>query len=240
MINLKNSPLFKNIDDKSIKDIEKSMLITKKQYDIKEVIITQGNDCNFIGIVKSGKLILEKIYPSGDIASVITLSSGNIFGEGLIFGKSNKFPVTISCEQKSEIYFITKENLLTLFNLYPQILQNYLFLMSNRLLKLNEKIKYLSLNSIEKKVAHMLLKKYMDTSNTKFELNISREKMAKLMGATRPSLSRVLGKMKKENIIDYNKNTFIIIDIDRLNDLMYKWYKKENHIEVTFLNDFLF
>ncbi len=220
MEKIRKNPIFKNISDSEFKDIVENGYIKCKNYTKGEIIIAQKSVVSQMGIIKSGTLLIEKLFPDGNSSSVIDLHEGDTFGEALLFGKINKSPVNISSENDSEVYFISKENLIKLFNEYPSILQSYLFLMSNRMMQLNNKIKYLSLDSIEKKIAELLLNEYIKNEKLEFEMPFSREKMAKIMTVKRPSLSRVLSKMKEDDIIDFNQKTFKIIDLESLKDIL--------------------
>lgn len=44
-----------------------------------------------------------------------------------------------------------------------------------------------------------------------FDISYSRDEFAEYIGADRSALSRELSKMKKQNLIDYHKNSFKII-----------------------------
>ncbi len=220
MKKIRKNQIFYNIDDNEFQKIIEKGYITLKKYSKDETVVAQKSVVSYMGIIKSGTLLIEKLFPDGNSSSVMDLHEGDTFGEALLFGEVNKSPVNISSENESEVYFISKENLLILFKEYPSILQNYLLVISNRMMQLNNKIKYLSLDSIEKKVAELLLNGYIKNEKLEFKLPFSREKMAKIMTVKRPSLSRVLSKMKEDGIIDYNQNTFRILDLKSLKDIL--------------------
>src|SRR5665648_279993 len=94
----------------------------------------------------------------------------------------NKFPATIGAIKDSKIMFIKKENLINCLTSCHKFMENFLELLSNKLLILNKKVKMLSLESIRKKIE---------------KVSLSRKEMAKHMGIQRPSLSRELIKMKE-------------------------------------------
>jgi hypothetical protein len=78
----------------------------------------------------------------------------------------------------------------------------------------------LSLDTTRKKIANLLLKEYKKTNSLNIILPYSKEKMAKLLNVTRPSLSRELTNMKDEGLIDYYKNKFTILDLGALEDYL--------------------
>jgi len=48
------------------------------------------------------------------------------------------------------------------------------------------------------------------------ELPFNRNEMAEFLNVSRPSMSREMGRMKHDGVIDFRKNTFLILDPARL------------------------
>ncbi len=219
MKTLLQSQLFKGLNDAQAEEkLEHKIRIAT--YQKGEFVAQKGQRCDFIGIVKSGKLVLEHYSPAGNIVSLIQLEKANFFGEALIFGQERKFPVNIQALEDSQLYIINKENLIDIFQVYPVVLENYLSLMSRRLFTLNKKIQYLSLETIEKKLIFLLLSEYKKSNSLEFTITLSREQMANLMAVQRPSLSRVLKQLKDKNLIDYHKNNFKILNVEALEAIL--------------------
>jgi len=85
---------------------------------------------------------------------------------------------------------------------------------------MNRKIKNLSLDTIRKRVANFLLMQYKQSGKKMFQTGMSRKAMSDLMGIQRPSLSRELIKMKEDGLIDYDGDTFKIVDLEALEDAL--------------------
>jgi CRP-like cAMP-binding protein len=51
-----------------------------------------------------------------------------------------------------------------------------------------------------------------------FMLQMNRDEIADFLNVTRPSVSRELGKMRDEGLIDYHKATFKILDYEKLRE----------------------
>jgi CRP-like cAMP-binding protein len=93
-------------------------------------------------------------------------------------------------------------------------------LLSDKILMLNKKLKNISYETIRQKISSYILEEYHQQKNLKIYLNCTRKEMADQLGIPRPSLSRELINMKKDNLIDFNKNLIFIKDIDSLEDLL--------------------
>lgn len=217
---LNKSIFFKNLSNEQIKYLMDDSNYKILTYDKNEVIFLKGDNCNSIGFILEGKIEIQKPFHSGKIISLNIFSQSHIFGEALVFSKESKYPVNVISLSKSKILFLNKDDLLSLMMKNKVVMNNFVSLLSNRLVMLNEKISNLSLDTISKKIANLLLREsYLQDSNY-IELNYNRSKMAEMLNIPRPSLSRELIKLKNQGIIDYDKNTFKILDECSLENIL--------------------
>ena len=213
---LSKSPLFKNMDLEDIINILEEIPYEIEVYNKGEIIAIEGDDCPSLGIILKGKIEIQKIFPSGQIMTINNFKEGNIFGESLVFLDKHSYPATITAMDYSEIMYIEKSNIIELSILDTRVLTNFVSILSNRILMLNNRISNLSQDSIRKKIANYLLFEYENQKNLFIELPFSRKKMAELLNIPRPSLSRELTNMRDEEIIDFDKNIIKILDLDLL------------------------
>jgi len=182
------------------------------------MVAFEGDDCDNLGIIISGKVELQSIYPSGKILTLTQVLPGQIFGEAILFSKQHKYPVSVTAAEKTTVMFINKENIVHGLMHHPILLENFLSLLSNKLLMLNRKVKVLSSDSIRQKICTFLIKEYKAQKTTKLHIPLSRKAMAEHMGIQRPSLSRELIKMKEEGLIEYDKKIIEILDTVGIED----------------------
>jgi len=217
--NLKRCILFKDIKYEDLSNFLNMSNYTIKKYPKGNMVTIEGSKCEELGILLEGLLEAQALYPSGKLLTLTRLSPVEIFGEAILFSKMNKFPVTIGAIKDSRIMFIKKENLINCLTNCHKFMENFLELLSNKLLILNKKVKMLSLESIRKKIENFLIEEYKKQGSNIIKVFLSRKEMAEHMGIQRPSLSRELIKMRKERIIDFNREVIIIKDIAALGKL---------------------
>ncbi|WP_099187880.1 Crp/Fnr family transcriptional regulator [Tepidibacter mesophilus] len=215
---LKLSVLFKNVSDNDLNNILSNINYKIKSFNKNELIAIEGDPLNSIGIVISGNVEIQKIYPSGKTLTISTLSSGNIFGEVIVFSQKNTYPATLLPITSVDIMFISKEDILKICTINPDILKNFMSLLSNKILMLNKKVKTLSYQTIREKISSYLLDEYTKQKKLLIKIPYSRQEMSEQFAVTRPSLSRELIKMREEELIAFDKNTILIKDLDRLED----------------------
>jgi len=211
--NLKRCILFKDINSEDLSNFLNMSNYTIKKYPEGNVVVIEGSECEELGILLEGLLEVQTLYPSGKLLTFSQLKPAEIFGEAIIFSKMNKFPATIGAIRDSKIMFLKKEDLINCLTNCHRFMENFLELLSNKLLILNKKVKMLSLENIRKKIENFLMEEYKKQGSKIIKVSLSRKEMAEHMGIQRPSLSRELIKMRKEGIIEFDKKVIIIKDI---------------------------
>ena len=149
------------------------------------------------------------------------LSCGDVFGEALIFSKTTTYPVTVMANSNCIVGYLNKEDIIKLFSLNDIILENFLMLLSDKVIVLNNKIKSISLKNIKQKVADYILQEYKSQKQLIVNLKMNKEEIANFIGIPRPSLSRELIKLRKEKIIDFDRNNITILDIEKLEEILF-------------------
>lgn len=213
---LKKSSIFKNLNEEKILKVIKEKNYRLSFYSKGETVAIEEDVCNKVGIVIEGMVEVQKIFASGKTLTINRLEQGDTFGEVILFSDVKKYPATVICVSKTYIMFITKEEMLKLCSLNVEILNNFMGLLSNKILMLNKKVKILSYQSIRQKLSNYILEESKRQKSFTVKFNVSRKEMAEQLGIPRPSLSREMISMKEEGIIDFNKNIIKILDEEAL------------------------
>lgn len=210
--------LFKNLEEEKIESIINSLVYVIKTYEKDEVIAIENDDCDSLGIILSGNIEIHKPFPSGKVVTINHFSAGNVFGEALVFSQEHKYPATIISSDNSEVMYIKREDIVSMMSNNPTVINNFMGVLSNRILMLNNRLTNLSYDSLRKKIANILLLELNRQRSLNITLPYSRKKMAELLNIPRPSLSRELINMKDDGIIDFYKNKIKILDVKELED----------------------
>ena len=152
--------LFRNMEEAEIEEIINSLVYTIKSYDKDEVIAIENDDCDSLGVILSGNVEIHKPFPSGKVVTINHFSAGNVFGEALVFSERHRYPATIISSNKSKIMYIKREDIVKMMTHNPKIIKNFMGVLSNRILMLNDRITNLSYDSLRKKISSILLNEY--------------------------------------------------------------------------------
>jgi CRP-like cAMP-binding protein len=217
---LRKSNLFKN---KSVDEID--ALLAKLHYKVQlfaenEIVFSADQLANTLGIILSGMVEVQKIFPSGRIVTVTSRGSFDLLADAAMFAETHYYPATISACKSSKIFLLPKTELLKLFSLDQAVMLNFLCSVSNRIFVLNRKIELLSLNSIQTKIAHFLISESEIHSSNIIQLPFSKKSWAEHINVSRTSLSRELRQLEKEGLITFNKRSIKIQDIEKLKRIL--------------------
>lgn len=208
---LKTVPLFDSISENFFKTTFVNNFEIKT-FQKSEIIFTEGNVCDHLSLIISGNVELQKIEYSGKILSIAHLSQKDFFGENLLYGTFNTFPLTVYSKTTSKILFLHKNLVLSLCQSDIVFLDKFLKLLSNKARNLYNVIKNTTIKTIREKITMYLYTQYTSQNSNYLVIKPNRNELSEILGIERPSLSRELMNLKNEGLIDYKKNTFKIIN----------------------------
>jgi len=212
--------IFKSFNMDSIKNLLSQINYKINLYSKDTIIAYEGDNCFNLGIILEGSIEVKKLFVSGKTVTITKLLPSDIFGEVVIFSDMNKYPSTIIASDNCKILFLSKIDIIKLCSINTNILNNFMGLLSNKILMLNKKLKNLSYETLRQKVSSFLLENYYLNKKYMFQISSSRKEMAEALGVPRPSLSRELINMREDKLIDFHKNTFKILDLNNLEDIL--------------------
>lgn len=213
---LKNSDLFKEYDDKSIIELFKELNYKIVEYKDEDVIFFENEECRNLSLILKGGVRIQKIDSLGKVLTVAEFFAFDVFGENLIFGNRDKYPMTVVSKGSSVILHIDKQSVIKLCIKNQKFHLEFLKTISNKAIVLSTKLKEVTLKTIRQRICEYLLWQYSIQKNNTIFIGMSKKEWADKIGVQRPSLSRELIKMKEENLIDYDKDTVTIKDITEL------------------------
>ena len=183
-------------------------LLTNKQYKqliIKEykqddILFKENEKCESIGILLEGKLSIQSYLEDGSIVIYNIINKDELFGNNLIYSSSPYYKGFVICQSDAKVAYINKTQLTNLLKSNDEFLLNYLNINSNFSKKLNDRIKLLSISNAKDRLMY-----YFHINNNEITYT-SITALANELYLQRETLSRLINKLIKENIIIKNKN----------------------------------
>ncbi len=213
------SPVFRGILPEDLYELFTKIHYQVKSYQKGELIVIGGEICDRLLIVQAGSVKAEMTDYSGKTIKIEDMTAPWPLATAFLFGRENRFPVTVSATSDAELVSIPKAEFVKLLQMNALILNNYLNTISTRAQFLSQKLRFLSFKTIKQKIAHYLLEQAGDRLQT-VELPQSQGQLAEMFGVTRPSLARALGEMNQEGLIETDRRFIKILDKNRMNQLL--------------------
>ena len=209
---LKETVVFNGIDEKTIKNILEKNKYEIKKYSPNESIAFRGDEVRGLYIILKGTLTTEMLTEEGNVIKIEELVPSDVIASAFIFGKKNSFPVDLNAKDEAEILFIERKEFLKILFSEEKILENFLNEVSNKTQLLTSKI-WNSFNNktIKKKFCDYVKKNQKDSLFSIQNLGA----LAEYFGVERPSLSRVLSDLVKDEKLErIGRNKYKILDKD--------------------------
>lgn len=195
--------------------------ILHKKYKKGQMIFFEGDISDKLYVINKGKIKIFKYTREGKEQILYILSEGDFVGD-LSLLKKDEFKFNAEALEDSNICVLTKDDFDELLQENPEIAIEILQVVYDRIVRLENLIQSLSTKDIEARIAGLLLSFVKDFGIRKghkieLELPLSREDIANYIGVTRETISRKLGSMQEQGIIELVGSKKIIInDIQEL------------------------
>lgn len=207
-------PILKDIDDTEKEEMLELSCLKNVQYSKNEVIFHTGDTVNEIGIVLKGRVNIENIDIWGNKSILSSVSEGEIFAETYAICGEPMMVDAVAAE-KSEIQFLNLKALIDEKNSdkgwYVKLISNMLKISVRKNLALSGRIFCTSSKTIRGRLLTYLSNISVKSGSKTFQIPFDRQQLADYLNLDRSALSKELGKMRDEGLIEFHKNVFKLI-----------------------------
>lgn len=217
MLKLAQTELFRDIDQDDIAKIMKCTRAVTKEYQPGQYIFREEDTPEFLYLILEGNVSMVKDFASGRQDILYIASMGDVFGEDFLKAGQGGYWFDAVAESRSVILLFPWrfffEFCSNACGHHQQINRNMLEILSAKNLSMMKKLHILSSVTLREKICVWLLE---NLENGSVKLTMNREQLAAYLGVTRPSLSRELMRMQKEQLITVDKKQIRILNPDEL------------------------
>ena len=210
-------PLFEGLPPQQIEDL--AMIVTDQVFRKGETIFSEGEDGNGFYVVITGRVKIFKLSAEGKEQILHFFGPGEPFGEVPVF-TGQHFPANAEAIEESQVFFFPRRSFVDLVKRNPSLALNMLAVLSKRLRRFAGLIDDLSLKEVPGRLAAYLL--YLSSQNQgskDLELTITKAQLASLLGTIPETLSRILGKLSSQGLIETDGRRIRILDSEALQEL---------------------
>ena len=210
-------PMFEGISLNNCSTLMNCLGCIEKTYKKDQIISATEVFARQIGIVVSGCVhtVQEDVWGRRTFLSYT--NDDGIFGEVLIGGASEARGIIYKAAEPTTVLYLSADRILhpcrNSCPFHHQLSRNLFRMISQKNAVLTEKIEVTSKSSLREKILAYLSIEAHRSGSTGFTVPLNRSEMADYLCTNRSALSRELAKMKKDGIIDYESNTFRILNV---------------------------
>jgi CRP-like cAMP-binding protein/CheY-like chemotaxis protein len=195
--------------DKKVKSLKK-----------KTELFSEGDTPLNIYFIKSGSIKVYQSHPEGKELITNIYNANDFLGfEPILEG--NNYQQSAVAMQDSEVISIPKYDFTTLLQSHPDVSRGFISLLCKKVAEKEKQLLNLAYNSVRQRTAEALLK-VRDLKDSKENIQISREDLAKMVGTASESVIRVLSDFKDEGLIDIEGGKIKIAQPDKLEKVV-RW-----------------
>lgn len=193
---IKQIPLFHHCSNEELQQLMAYAPYRLRHKKAGEHIAYTGDKLTNVILLLKGTVFtkMTHINDSDKNLSVEFFPAPSILASGFIFSEDNHLLVDVICETDCELLFVNHQAFDMLLESNKGMMMDFIYLLSNRVNRLCHRTKALALHSLKEQVIIHLQRTGEPIKNV--------EKMARVFGVPRPSLSRVLGELRREGVIE--------------------------------------
>ncbi len=215
---LRRVPLFAELSDEELGEV--ASRVTRKDYAAGAAVFTDGERCQELLVVGTGAVRLMKTAASGREQLISIERMGSTLAEVPVFD-GGRYSFTAWAIEATELLRLPAEDFRRICSQHPEVAMKVIKVLGHRLRHLEGLVEELSFSTVRGRLIARLLRLAEDrgrrTDNVaEFELDENNEELAARLGTVRELISRNLGRLHGDGLIEMRRRTVRIPDVRKL------------------------
>lgn len=203
-------PLFRGIDENDLTTLLSCLRAQEKSYQKGDYIFWEGQIIHQVGIVLTGKVMVEMNDVWGNNSVLSSVSSGETFGESYACIPREPLLVNILATEDTQVLFLDLAAGLSpcasVCTCHAQFIRNLMTVCAQKNLQLSRRILHTQPKSIRKKLLSYFSQCAKQGGSYSFTLPFNRQQLSDYLNVDRSALCSELSAMQQDGILVYHKN----------------------------------
>lgn len=208
-------PIFQGIQKSELDNMLSCLNSYTRSFQKGEYILLADEPVPCVGVVLTGavQLIKEDIW--GNRAILAITHSGGLFGETFVCSSTASTSISFWAASDTDVLFLPFERVLHTCSMacvfHHRLIENMMIMVAQKNMQLMEKIDITSKKTLREKILTYLSLLAQHNGGPYVEAPLGRVELADYLCANRSALTRELSSMKRDGLLDYDKNTFHLL-----------------------------
>ncbi len=210
--------LFKDLsEDEIIPIVEISQM---REYRAKSFVFMQGDPLDRVFFIHTGLVKIHRTDASGKEQIVSILQPGEMFPHAGFFRKGS-FPAHAEIVETAELIVIPIKKFEENLFLYPELSVKLLRVLGEKIIDLQNRLEEKILRDTYEQIIMLLLRLCKSNGvqvGEKYRIttHFTNKELGNMIGTTRETMSRTINQLKRQNLIEIDKNGCILIIPEKL------------------------
>jgi CRP-like cAMP-binding protein len=209
---IKGFPLFAGIKEDDYETMMACISFHCSKYQRGDYVTLEEEHIKNIGIIMSGSIDIIKEDLWGGTTILLRMRSGEMFGETFACAVNSASTVTFIASADTKVLFMPFTRVMhscsNVCVFHHRLIENMVSLIAAKNRDLMQKIEVISKKNLRDKIMTYLSMQAQTQGKRYFDVPMGRLELADYLCADRSALTRELSNMKKDGLIDYDRNTF--------------------------------
>jgi len=211
---LKKCPLFTEIEEENLLRMLHCLGAKVVSFDKKYTVFAEGSPAKYIGIMLSGSAQIIQVDYYGNRSILSEVSAPQVFAEAFACAEVDVLPVTVIANDPCDIMLIECDHILhTCSNncgFHQRLIFNLMKDLASKTILFHQRIEITSKRTTREKLLTYLMMQARAAGSDSFDIPFDRQELADYLEVDRSGLSAEISKLRREGILDSNKNRFVL------------------------------
>jgi len=212
---LRRCPLFFDISDEDLDKMLRCLGARIESFDKKYTIFSEGSKAKYIGVVLSGSVQMVQVDYYGNRSILSEMGVGEVFAEEFACAEVQSLPVSVIANDPCEIMFIECDHVLHTCSNYcifhQKLIYNLMRDLAEKTIQFHQRIEITSKRTTRDKLMAYLFFVAKKANSNSFHIPFDRQELADYLEVDRSGLSVEISKLKREGIIENERNHFVLL-----------------------------
>lgn len=212
---IKKCRLFEGIEEEDLLRMLSCLGARIVSFDKKYTVLSEGSPAKHVGILLTGSVQVVQMDYYGNRSILSEIHPPQVFAEAFACAGVRALPVSVIANEPSEVMLVDCSHILHICSnhctFHQTLIYNLMRDLAAKTLLFHQRIEVTSKRTTREKLLTYLAMESRKAQSNVFDIPFDRQELADYLEVDRSGLSAEIGKLKKEGILQNQKNHFELL-----------------------------